>query len=384
MTKAAIYFGAQRPMRALVIYPISTDFAGNSGIIKKMYQQLDGFRELGFEASIAHNSIAGVIVDGNCRHAYSRQGRGWNSLNHYNLFWLGIAKVICPTELDLIYLRYPGSSPALLAFLRWATTANPRLRVVVEVATYPFRKEMKTPSQKVILAFDDVCSPLLRRYVDRIVTFRDQEEIYGIPCIRTGNGISVATHPLRQRQHHDEDCLRLLGVANVSHWHGYDRVLMGIAEMPEREQRKVFFHLAGNGETLKSLKEIAMTKGIEDRVRFHGHITGKELDALYDECDIAVGSLGLHRIDLNSASTLKLREYCARGIPFVYTGSDHDFKSNWPYALRVPASEAPLDVASVRRFATELSLDDAALEMRNYAVLNLSWSSKLREVARYV
>ena len=39
---------------------------------------------------------------------------------------------------------------------------------------------------------------------------------------------------------------------------------------------------------------------------------------------LQVGSLGLHRIGLTEASTLKVREYWARGIPFLLSYEDTD------------------------------------------------------------
>jgi hypothetical protein len=65
-----------------------------------------------------------------------------------------------------------------------------------------------------------------------------------------------------------------------------------------------------------NLKNLASRLRINDHIIFHGFVHGKELDRLFEQNHIAVGSLGIHRIGLNQLSILKAREYCARGIPF--------------------------------------------------------------------
>ena len=48
-----------------------------------------------------------------------------------------------------------------------------------------------------------------------------------------------------------------------------------------------------------------------------GFQTGDALQALYDEADIAVNSLALYRIGLKKESTLKSKEYIAKGLPML-------------------------------------------------------------------
>ncbi|MEG2480028.1 MAG: hypothetical protein RSA50_07120, partial [Mucinivorans sp.] len=42
-------------------------------------------------------------------------------------------------------------------------------------------------------------------------------------------------------------------------------------------------------------------------------------DDLFEQADIAIGSLARHRSGITTIKTLKNREYAARGIPFIYS-----------------------------------------------------------------
>ena len=69
---------------------------------------------------------------------------------------------------------------------------------------------------------------------------------------------------------------------------------------------------------------------------------------LYDRCHFAIASLGLHRIGIDVASTLKTREYLAKGMPFVYSGEVDVFRDEPAhFCMAVPADETPVDVAAL-------------------------------------
>jgi len=120
-------------------------------------------------------------------------------------------------------------------------------------------------------------------------------------------------------------------------------------------------------------------------VLFHGFKTDKELDKLFDKCHIAVGSLGIHRLNLKHGSVLKVREYCARGIPFIYSAIDPDFPESFPYRLKVPANENPIEIPSVVEFAGKVLLDQEHSEkMRRHAEENLDWSIKMKRLFEFI
>jgi hypothetical protein len=82
-------------------------------------------------------------------------------------------------------------------------------------------------------------------------------------------------------------------------------------------------------------------------------------------------------------SELKLREYAARGIPFIHSAFDPDFPDEFPYHLRVSEGDTPIKIDGLIEYALRMHDDPShPKKMRLYAEKNLDWSikmSKLRE-----
>jgi hypothetical protein len=57
---------------------------------------------------------------------------------------------------------------------------------------------------------------------------------------------------------------------------------------------------------------------------------------LLAHADVAIGTLALYRKDMGEASSLKVREYLARGIPTIVGYADTDFPEAPPFILRIP------------------------------------------------
>jgi glycosyltransferase involved in cell wall biosynthesis len=198
--------------------------------------------------------------------------------------------------------------------------------------------------------------------------------------VEVGNGIDVAAIESRaSAPRWPAPVLRLVAVATVSKWHGYDRLLRAIKGFCERRDRPFDVHLvvAGEGPALESLRALCASLGLDDRVEFAGTVTGAPLRELYAQSHLAVSSLALHRIGLSSASVLKAREYCAVGIPFIASGHDPDFAAALPFRFVVGSSEDTRDViAAFEAFAdTAQHIDPAA--MRRYAFTHLDWRHKV-------
>jgi hypothetical protein len=86
----------------------------------------------------------------------------------------------------------------------------------------------------------------------------------------------------------------------------------------------------------------------------------------------------MFRNRIREACPLKVREYAAHGLPFVYAFIDPDFPENWPFALRLPADDSPIDVGRIVRFAEELyAAGDPGPSIHAFALAHLDWKAKL-------
>ena len=219
----------------------------------------------------------------------------------------------------------------------------------------------------------------------RIIQYAPESWWFGLGnnarTVQIGNGIDVAAiEPRAAAPPWPAPVLRLLAVATVSNWHGYDRLLRAVHAFRERPQRGFDVHLtvAGQGPALDDLRRLADTLGLADQVTFAGTVTGAPLRELYAASHLAVSSLGLHRIGLATASVLKAREYCAIGIPFIASGHDPDFEDGLDFRFVVSAGEDTGEISEAfEAFARSAGRIDAGA-MRRYALAHLDWRHKVR------
>lgn len=116
----------------------------------------------------------------------------------------------------------------------------------MEIPTYPYDQEYITRSMKLSLAVDRCFRHSLAKILDGIVTFSNAGRIFGGKTIRISNGIDFDAIPLKQNRNNTSHELHLIGVAEVHYWHGFDRLVNGLAEYYRTNpDYKVYFHIVG-------------------------------------------------------------------------------------------------------------------------------------------
>jgi glycosyltransferase involved in cell wall biosynthesis len=287
------------------------------------------------------------------------------------------------SNIDAVYIRYSFSEPSLIKFLRNLKEIS--VKIFIEIPSFPYDSEYdnKKMYKKLGLCIDKWYRRKLHKYVDIIYTpSPGQENIYNIETVYFNNAINVSSIRRRKYDSPKENKLRLIGVANLNAWHGYDRVIKGIHKYYEESSGEIefVFNVVGDGVELNNLKELTKELELEDRVIFHGRKYGKDLDELYDNSDVAVSSLGLFRVHSEPRTTLKAREACAQGIPFIAVKGDPVFDDNFDYVCFVEDKEVPLDVLAVYEWFQGLNQEQYLDDMYKFSIKNLGWEENFRPV----
>lgn len=298
----------------------------------------------------------------------------------YDLFD-SVCRVLKRESFDIAYIRHCPLS--YNGFRMFRSLKKSGIKLVVEIPTYPASREKQPTSLRRLYmrysAFwwrrvhDDLTLyTLIGDHADRIGT---------IPAINIDNGTNVDLLPLRQPKP-EQDKIHLLALASMSYWHGYDRLIRGIAALDEQTRKTVVLDMVGDeGAALSEWKELAKELQVEDQVIFHGRKTGNELNEYFDVADLGVCSLGFCRINFESGSILKLREYTSRGLPFVYAAEDPAIDTPQPFCMKVPNDESEIDVPAVLEFAKKMRKEQNIREiMRDYAREKMSWKSQFEKV----
>jgi len=371
-------------------------YGGNpsSGVNKKIIAQANNLHDTGIDFKL-------VLISGINNNYPNFDFIDFQEINHTTLCKSKLMKSVIrqlharkyiknivkySTNNTILYLRYP--LPLFLTPFDIPKKKN--CKVVLECNSIEIEEQKK---QKIPFKYllEILFGKSYRKNVDAIIGVTDEITHYQItrsgqlnkPSLTIGNGFAVESVPVRQIPHYTDKEFHILCVANVSHWHGLDRLLQGLAIYSETPN--VVLHIAGGGAELPTLQKMVNELGIANQVVFHGFLTGNALNTLFDQCHIAVGSLGIHRKGLTQTSELKAREYCARGSPYVIAVSDPDFPEDFPYILHLPADESPIDIERVVTFAKDVCADpEHPQKMRLYAKEHLDWSVKMKRLKGFL
>lgn len=361
-------------------------FEEASGISKKMLAQIKGLRQNGHEVHLCYYDIAADgsrcrYVDGKVIHNY---GRGRFATLLQRMDYRCINDYCREHAIQLVYVRcFMNASPFNIRLFKRLQADD--IKSVMEVPTYPYDGEFATLPLKYRIEhiFDKMFRCKLASYMDAIVTFTDEQEIFGQRTICISNGVDFDSIPLHKPIAVTNE-IHLIGVAEVHPWHGFDRLIKGLGEYYRQQlvansnKPDVFFHVVGgvSESMMRDFQAIIHQFGIEKYVVFHGKLFGDELTAVFNQCQFAIGSLARHRSGITRIKTLKNREYAARGIPFIYSEEDSDFNQQ-PYVLKAPADDSPVEICQILDFLNRSSMSPDDIRR---TVSLLTWKYQMKRV----
>lgn len=367
-------------MKALFL--IFHGFDKANGISKKIHYQVKALKECGVDVRLCYYDITS---NGDRRWMVDDEviadfGTGTTAKLWKRVYYSPIIEYARRENMDLVYIRsHHNANPFTLKLVKRLKRTG--AKVVMEIPTYPYDQEYASPAMKLNLFIDQCFRRQLSKHLDGIVTFSNAETIFGGKTIRISNGIDFDAIPMRRHNGNDTTKeLHLIGVAEVHYWHGFDRMVNGLADYYRTNpEYKVYFHIIGplSGEREREeILPVIRDNHLEPYVILHGPLHGDELDAQFERADFAIGSLGRHRSGITYIKTLKNREYAARGFAFAYSETDEDFDS-MPYVWKVPADESPVDIPKLMEFQRSLKITPA--EIRE-SVRPLSWKAQMQKV----
>ena len=202
--------------------------------------------------------------------------------------------------------------------------------------------------------------------------------------IKMGNGILINSKTPVVGSVWPADEPKLIGVAQLASWHGYDRVINALALAKEQHlPYKIIFTIVGDGREREALEALVKQLGLEDNVLFTGMLTGEDLNNAFKDKHVGVASLGLYRIGLYEASVLKVREYMARGLTVLGAGEDPDIDIGSSYRILVSNDESVESVLVSLNSFTHRVLP-SHYDVRKFAEMNLSLEAKLSKIINSV
>ncbi len=368
------------------------------GVVRKIGWQVRAFRKLGYQVtySLWKGSEYRFITDGKTE--VKRIGGG----GMMRQFAAAAREYVSLNRFDVLYMRLDRISFGVLRICR-AARANGVRRIIIELPNYPyitdyinsvnqvkpffarFRARLKVLA---VAAEDRLSAPGLKGLVDAAVLIGNPaDRFFGVKAIHISNGIDVdAMDAVPVKSNPDE--IVLVGVAGTLWWQAYDRILAGMYDYkksdPGRLPRIRFIMVGGDAKEMPDFLAQIEKFGLKADVECPGFLTGPALDAIYARADLGVSKLGCYRRGLQACSSLKAREYCAKGLPFLYTHEDSIENENVGFAMQVPNDDTPIDMEAVVKFVRECrGKPGLSGEERDFARKHFDWKNIMARVLAF-
>lgn len=307
-----------------------------------------------------------------------------------------IEKISTISNYDYIILRYPYADGSGVSFVK-------RHKVITEHHTNELSEissnlKIKAPIYvKVIkkiryLLENKYGSQIIRNgkgiiaVTDEIKDIELKKVNDQIPSITIPNGITVANINQTGFERFDGQQLNLVCLlSRFNLWQGFDRLLNAIENY--RGEIKIFLHLIGNFDS-KILNKHYISL---EYVQLHGEKEGAELDNILRKMHLGVAGLGLFRKNMEEACALKVRDYTARGLPFIIGHRDPDLSyvdQDRKFYLSFENNDSPIDIKKIISFAEKMSKGENPKiipdYMREYANKHMDWKAKMRKYIEFV
>lgn len=148
------------------------------------------------------------------------------------------------------------------------------------------------------------------------------------------NGIDLSAIALIDDCRTEDELHMAFVCGSFSSWHGLDLLISAASDCNiSSDSPKIIVHLVGivdpplDGDGLSRNEKVEFV--------FHGYLNKDRYVEVLNKCDVGIGSLALYRKNLNEASTLKVREYLAMGLPVIAAHKDSSLPDEFNYFYNV-------------------------------------------------
>jgi len=314
----------------------------------------------------------------------------WLSYFYIRLFTFSLIDKIIPIEAyDKIYIRYPLMDLSALHFGK-----KYGQKIVTQHHTKELEEIQKYHINKLFKIFQYILekylAPRFFRYVyaltamtDEVIAYEQKRLSFQKKTYRFSNGIAVDafkmhTPPILTKEFH-----LTIVASHYAPWHGLDRVLKSLRGYRHKTYA-IYLHIVGKipSELLTVVEEFKTRNMIF--VLVYGKLDTQDLDNVFAKTHMACDSLAMYRLNMNESSTLKSKEYIARGIPYLYSAEDKDMQIIEKYLYNVGNNDSIIDFDAVIEHYESLNIRTMQKEMAVCVKNNLSWEKKVSSLVDFL
>lgn len=293
---------------------------------------------------------------------------------------------------DAYYIRFKGADYPFYKFLKKLRANNPNAKILLEFPDMDFVKRLAKRAVTIPLYWkNQYFLKKAEKIVDRSVTMNGSTRFLGFQNIPIINGIVTRRIKLPENEKQSDDNTLHLGmVATFYPVHGADILIESMHQYycNENNHRKIFLHIVGAGRHMDAYQEMVQNYHLEDFVLFHGYLSDAPLDEVYEKFDIGICEMAAFRRSYPISSSLKCREYLAKGLPIISSIENDAIQNGYPYFKIIDTSDGTLDMREIVSFYDAIyknkPVKEVRKEIRNYAEKTVEMTVTLKPIAKYL
>ncbi len=356
----------------------------SSGVYKKICSQVQAFCEFGNKCNILFlkDTSDAVLVSEKSEHSLNFVS---NSLE--------IEKIV--KSADVCYFRFELLRHKWYKMvLEWCKKNS--IDVITEIPTYPpyqeslARAKAAMQEKRIFSGIKTLIGSLFvikdtyrMANISKIMCLvADDKKFKMAKTIRIENGIDLNTNKYYPGKAEHGKIIRIIAVSNFAIWNGYDRAIQGLFEYIKKTgNRDVRLVFVGDINKAQPLKRQCEVLGLTNNIEFTGALSGKELDYQYSIADVALGALGNHRRKVFANSSLKAKEYTARGKIMILSDAEGIESEIKKRSFLVKSNEDPMDFVQFIDWYNKINnYQEYEIKNRIFAEKNYAWDRQMKKV----
>ncbi len=250
--------------------------------------------------------------------------------------------------------------------------------IIYEIPTFPYDKS--TFKNNFYSFLENIyLNIFLKKYINHIGVILQKKVRLNSKMVEFNNGVDCNLFELKKVNNIISGHFEMVFVAHLCNWHGLDRLIKGIFNYNGNLELKLHI-ISNNTEECKMLKNYVLEKKLENNIFFLGEKNNSEIFNYIKTSHVAIGSLGYHRRGAKLDTSLKNKEYCAMGIPFIHSIEDTSFNYEFKYKFKVSNDDCDIIINDIISWFKSIENDEYSLYMRDYALKKLNWNESFKQI----
>lgn len=176
------------------------------------------------------------------------------------------------------------------------------------------------------------------------------------------------------------DTIKFIIIANISEYHHYERFIVAMKEYSGIHNIELTI-ISPPSDSYTKIKSLVNELNLENQVVFYDSQSIETIQSIAKDCHIGVAQLSTSEKKSNLVNTLKSKDYCAMGLPFISTCYDTSFEKDFPYAYITESMDDKIDLSAIIEWYLNIyNNKNYRTEMYLYAKNNLQYDEFAQQI----